>query len=140
MTKPLSPARARFLWELPLLLLTGGVLYCTIEMLFRGHTHISMALCGALCFFLIYRLDQKKPRWLLPWRALIGAVIITAVELVAGCILNLWLGLDIWDYSSMPYQLAGQICLPFSCLWFLLSIPACLLCKWIRKRIFGDEA
>ena len=140
MQNSLTPTRARLLWELPLLLLTGGVLYCTIEMLFRGHTHISMAFCGAVCFFLIYRFDQKKHRWSLPWRALIGAVMITAVELVAGCILNLWLGLGVWDYSDMPYQLAGQICLPFSCLWFLFSIPACLLCKWIRKRIFGDEA
>lgn len=130
---------ARRLWELPLLLLTGGVLYCTLEILFRGYTHISMALCGAVCFLLIYRLNQEKPHLLLPIRALLSAAIITGVEFVAGCILNLWLDLGIWDYSDLPYHVLGQICLPFFILWFLLGIPACLLCTLIRKYIFYED-
>lgn len=134
-----SPHTARLLWKLPLLLLTGGVLYCALEMLFRGYTHISMALCGALCFLLIYRLNEEKPRLLLPIRALLSAALITGVEFVAGCILNLWLRLGVWDYSSMPYQFLGQICLPFFCLWFLLAFPACLLCTLIRRGVFYED-
>ena len=134
-----SSHTARLIWKLPLLLLTGGVLYCAIEILFRGYTHISMALCGALCFLLIYRLNQEKPNLLLPLRALLSAALITGVEFAAGCILNLWLGLDIWDYSSMPYQLLGQICLPFFCAWFLLGFPACLLCSLIRRFVFYEN-
>lgn len=134
-----SPHTARLLWKLPLLLLTGGVLYCALEMLFRGHTHISMAVCGALCFLLIYRLNEEKPRLLLPLRALLSASLITGVEFLAGCILNLWLRLGVWDYSSMPYQFLGQICLPFFCLWFLLAFPACLLCTLIRRGVFYED-
>jgi len=130
---------ARRIWELPLLLLTGGVLYAAIEILFRGYTHISMALCGAICFLLIYRLNERQTRLLLPIRALLAAAIITGVELIAGCILNLWLGLGVWDYSSLPYQLWGQICLPFSVLWFLLAIPTCLLCSAIRRYVFYED-
>ena len=141
MSSPHSSSKlARFLWELPLLLLIGGVLYCALEILFRGHTHISMALCGAICFLLIYRLNQEKPRLLLPIRALLAAALITGVEFLAGCILNLWLGLGVWDYSDLPYQILGQICLPFFILWFLLGIPACLLCTAIRRYVcYEDE-
>ena len=134
-----SPSTARLLWKLPLILLTGGVLYCTLEILFRGYTHISMALCGALCFFLIYRLNEEKPRLLLPLRALLCAALITGVEFLAGCVLNLWLDLDVWDYSYLPYQFLGQICLPFFCVWFLLAFPACLLCTLIRRHVFYED-
>ena len=59
--------------------------------------------------------------------------------LVAGLILNVWLGLGIWDYNSLPFNLAGQICLGYSCLWYLLSIPAIVLDDWLRHRFFQEE-
>ena len=33
----------------------------------------------------------------------------------------LWLKLDIWDYSRIPFNLYGQICLPYAAVWFVLS-------------------
>jgi len=132
--------RCKRLWELPLLCLIGGVGYCALEVLFRGHTHPAMALCGALCFFLIYRLNEECKERNPITRALLSASLITGVELVAGCILNLWLGLDVWDYSTLPYHLWGQISLPFFIAWFLLSIPACWLCGVIRRYVFFEHA
>ena len=44
------------------------------------------------------------------------------------------LGWNVWDYSSMPLNLYGQICLPFSGLWFLLCIPAFGICSIAAKR------
>ncbi len=119
-----------------LLLLAGGVLYYGIEILWRGHSHISMAICGAVCFFLLYRMNQRLRRRSLPFRALIGAAIITVVELVTGCVVNLLLGLGVWDYSALPLNLFGQICLLYSVLWFLLCIPALLLCQAIERHVF----
>ena len=49
------------------------------------------------------------------------------------------LGLNIWDYSNMPLNLWGQICLPFSCLWFFLSAVAIILDDELRYNIFGEE-
>lgn len=122
--------------ELPLLLLCGGVGYYGIETLFRGYSHWSMAICGAICFLGIYRINERwlfLPLWV---RATICAGLITSVELAAGCILNLWLGLGVWNYSEVPLNLWGQICLPFFVLWFLLSLGAAGLCRLIRKQIF----
>lgn len=132
-------SRIRRLYELPLLFLLGGVLYYALELLVRGRSHWSMALCGGLCLWLIYGLCRERPRLPLPVRALLSASLITGVEFVAGCVLNLWLGMNIWDYSSMPYQLLGQICLPYSVLWFLLGFPAVLVCTAIRRGIFFDD-
>lgn len=54
-------------------------------------------------------------------QALLGAVIITAFELGAGLILNVWLGFDIWNYAMLPLNYLGQICIIVSALWFLLN-------------------
>jgi uncharacterized membrane protein len=56
----------------------------------------------------------------------------TAVEYVSGALLQKFFNRQWWDYSDMPMQLQGHICLPFSLCWILLS----LLClKWIHPAI-----
>ena len=125
--------------EASLVLLCGGVLYYMLELLWRGRSHWSMALCGGLCFWFLYRMNRAYPRVPLPLRALGGALIITAVELIAGCILNLGLGLAVWDYSDMPLHFLGQICLPFSIIWFLLCFPISGLAYLIRRTVFLSD-
>ena len=100
--------------KMVVLLLIGGTTYFSIEMLWRGHSHWTMALVGGVCFILIGAINEYLP-WELGMiqQAFIGASIVTAVELIAGLILNVWLKLGIWDYSNMPFNLWGQICLPF---------------------------
>ncbi len=116
----------------------GGVGYYALEVLWRGWSHVSMALTGAVCFLLYYRLCAVSRRPLLI-RALMGAGIITAAELCAGLIVNLWLGLGVWDYSSLPLNLWGQISLPYSLLWFSLCLPMSYVCRTLRKHVFGAE-
>lgn len=69
----------------------------------------------------------------------IGSAIVTGAELVTGMILNVWLGLGVWDYSGMPFNYKGQICLPFSILWIFVSIAAVVLDDWLRYWLFGEE-
>ena len=122
--------------EAPLVLLCGGVLYYGLELLWRGRSHWSMALCGALCFWFLYCMNRAYSRVPLPLRALTGAAVITVVELFAGCLLNIGLGLGVWDYSEMPLNFLGQICLPYSVVWFLLCFPVSGLSYLIRRGIF----
>ena len=42
---------------------------------------------------------------------------------------NLALEWKVWDYSHTPLNLWGQICLPFSLLWFAVCIPVCAVCS-----------
>ena len=122
------------------LLLLGGVLYCWLEILWRGWTHWSMAICGGVCALAIYRINERYQRLGALRRALLGAAFITLTEFVTGCAVNLWLRLGVWDYSDQPLHLLGQICLPFSALWFLLCLPVGALCGMIRRRVFLYES
>ena len=125
----------------PLVLIgIGGLLYVLVELAFRGRSHWTMFLVGGLCFWLIGLINEVLP-WEMPlWKqCIIGAVIVTAIEFLAGCIINLWLGWDVWDYSNMPFNVLGQICLPFSLLWILLSAVAIVLDDHLRYWMYGEE-
>lgn len=115
-------------------------MYILIEIISRGHSHISMFLAGGICFVLIGLINE-----LLPWnlaltsQMLISAVIVTVVELMVGLVVNVWLKAGVWDYSRLPYNFMGQVCLLFSNFWFLLSLPAILLDDWLRHRLLGQD-
>ncbi len=118
-------------------LIFGGVIYGALETLFRGYTHPSMLVTGGLCFSGLYAIEKHSPLPL-PAKACLGALLITAAELIAGCVCNLWLGWGVWDYSHMAYNLWGQICLPFSLLWLVLTLPAYRLAAWLRIAVGAD--
>ena len=122
------------------LALCGGCVYFLIEMAWRGHSHWTMAVLGGVCFVLIGDINEFIP-WNMPLilQGAIGSGIVTVLELVSGIILNPWLGLGIWDYSNMPFNLLGQICLPFTLLWVALSIVAVVLDDWLRYWLFGED-
>ena len=122
------------------LALCGGCVYFLIEMAWRGHSHWTMAVLGGVCFVLIGDINEFIP-WNMPLilQGALGSGIVTVLELVSGIILNLWLGLGIWDYSNMPFNLLGQICLPFTLLWVALSIVAVVLDDWLRYWLFGED-
>ena len=103
--------------------LAGALAYPLLEFAWRGYSHWSMAVAGGLCLMLLALLQQRLRHKSLRLRCLAGAAVITAVEFTAGCLVNLGLGLHVWDYSQMPGHVLGQICPFFCCLWFLLCIP-----------------
>lgn len=118
----------------------GGLLYVFVEMLWRGYSHWTMFLVGGLCFVLIGLINEVIPCEMpLVWQMIIGAAIITSVEFVSGCIINLWLGWNVWDYSELPFNALGQICLPFTFLWFLISAVGIVLDDYLRYWWFGEE-
>ncbi len=104
--------------------LVGGVVYGLLELLWRGYTHWSMVLAGGLSFLILHLLNRRFSGRGLLFRCFLGSAVITSVELAAGVIVNLWLGLDVWDYSGMAFNVLGQICPIFSLVWFLICIPA----------------
>lgn len=123
-----------------ILVVIGALLYLFIEIIYRGHTHWTMGILGGACFLLIGFINEylswDTPLWV---QGIIGAFIITSLEFVCGLVLNIWLGLGIWDYSQMPFNFMGQICLRFSAAWFFLSIVAVILDDCLRYWLFKEE-
>lgn len=126
--------------KLCILALIGGITYVLIELAWRGYSHISMFILGALCFVLLGGINEFLP-WKLGfvWQMLIGAGIVTILELIVGIVVNVWLGLEVWDYSNLPFNFMGQICLPFSFAWTLLSGVAIVVDDYLRYWLFGEE-
>ncbi len=122
--------------ELGFTFLLGGCAYAGIELLWRRRTHWTMFLTGGLCFALLYVLATRTSLPLLIQCAL-GALIITVVEFLVGCVVNLALGWQVWDYSRNRFNLLGQLCLSFTGLWFALSWPALLLAQVLYSGIFA---
>ncbi|MFV0517739.1 MAG: putative ABC transporter permease [Aminipila sp.] len=123
-----------------ILFIIGGIGYCLIEIMFRHYTYISMFVVGGVCFILVGLINNllsfDTPMSL---QMLIGGGLITAVEFISGCVLNLIFGLNIWNYSDMPFNVMGQICLPFSAMWILLSGVAIIADDYLRYWLFGEE-
>lgn len=114
---------------------TGAIGYGLIEVLWRGETHPAMLLAGGICLISLGEVNRKMPGQPLLYRSIAGSGVITAVELLFGSIFNLGLGMRIWDYSGIPFNFKGQICLLFSVMWAVLSIGAFLIEALLRKSL-----
>lgn len=125
--------------EYTIVYLLGAVIYGFIEVLFRGFTHWTMALTGGLAYLLIYIMNTKAKTKSLILRCLAGCAIITSLEFIVGCIVNRKFNMNVWDYSTRPGHLLGQICPLFSAIWFLISFPAMLLSFFIKGKLFSEN-
>lgn len=117
---------------------TGAAGYPVIELIWRQSTHWSMALAGGTCLLLLYNLYGKFTKLSLGMKCVLGSGVITAVEFVAGLLVNCWQDWNVWDYSCFKFHFMGQICLVYSVLWGLLCLPMSRLCKIMRKRLHGE--
>lgn len=113
----------------------GAVGYGLIEVLWRGYTHWSMLGAGGICFAFFGTLSERLKKVGLLVKGLLGSAFVTGVELVFGIIFNVILKKNVWDYSKMPMNLGGQICMSYSCLWVLLSLVGIPFAGKIRKRL-----
>ena len=106
--------------EFLLVFTAGSLLYGLMELVWRGWTHWSMLLCGGLCLSFMYCIsDFHIPFWL---KLILSAAVITWVEFAAGCLINLRLDWQVWDYSAMPGNIMGQIC------------PSSAFCGWLCRH------
>ena len=123
-----------------MMFLFGGFTYYMIEILWRSFSHPSMYLAGGCCFLMLgftnHFMPWKMPFWL---QCVIGAVGITAVEFLFGVVVNILLGLNVWDYSGMPLNLFGQVSLLFCFLWIPLAALGIYLFDYLDWKLYGGE-
>jgi Predicted membrane protein len=118
----------------------GGTAYTFIELLYRGYSHWTMYFVSAVSFILIGLINEY-----ISWdmklckQMTIGACIVTLMEFISGYIINIKLGWQVWDYSNLPFNIMGQICLPFSIIWFFVSFIAIVTDDYLRYWLFNEE-
>lgn len=105
----------------------GFLLEITFAKLTGGNPHRKCFLFLPLCP--VYGLGAGTVAVLVPADLppaliiLIGGALTTAWEYITAAFYEDVLGVSFWDYSDMPLNLHGRICLPFSIAWGLLCIP-----------------
>ncbi|MGN0382997.1 MAG: hypothetical protein ACI4DS_01910 [Eubacterium sp.] len=127
----------RFLRQL-ILFITGFCLYITIEVCYRGYSYPLMGVCGGIILLILDRINDK-----ISWdmdillQGCIGSLVTTLFEFVIG---SICLILDfnlMWDYSNLPLNFAGIICVPFSLVWIVISIIGIFIADAINYYVFG---
>lgn len=124
----------------------GGTVYFLLEVAYKTATgrpemiSWTMLALAVLLTIPVERCGEQLP-WAVPlWlQALACAALVTAVELAAGLILNIWLGLGVWDYSDLPGNFMGQICPQFFGVWFGLCLVFIPAFDWMRWSVEGGE-
>lgn len=119
----------------------GFVTYITIEVLFRGYSFPLCGVMGAIDFILIDKINNKIS-WNLDLliQGIIGSLIVTLSELIVGLFDKYYLHLSMWDYSNLPFNFMGVICIEFSIAWIFISIIAIFLADSINYYIFKEES
>ena len=113
----------------------GALGYLAIEIIWRGHSHWSMALAGGLSFVIFSLVAEGFADMPIIVKAVLCAVGVTAIELLFGVIFNMALGMRVWDYSAMPFNFMGQICPQFSLMWVGLALLFLPLAKLLNERV-----
>ena len=113
----------------------GGLSYGAIEIMWRHYTHWTMVITGGVCFYTLYKLSKGKEKMPILKKCLLGSAVITTAEFLTGIIVNMIFDMKVWDYSGLPLNLFGQVCLIYSFLWALLAIPIDAICKALRERL-----
>ncbi len=127
--------------EFLIIYLIGAILYSTVEIIWRGYTHWTMVLTGGFCLMCIYIMNIVMKKFKFFIKCFFGMITITTVEFCVGCVVNRMLGWHVWDYSKFPLNILGQICLLYCAFWFILCIPANIICMQFQKikiKLIGD--
>ena len=103
-----------------------------LEVLFARATHAAkqdrkcfllLPLCpvyglGALGILAAASLLHRDPLLM----ALAGGGVATAAEYLMGLFYERVLGVAFWDYSHLPMNVGGKVCLPFTLIWSVLAL------------------
>ena len=114
----------------------GGAFYGLTEFIYRGWTHWTMVLTGGAVVLTFYLLVPFLFNMNVFLAAMTGALIITAYEFSMGVVVNLWLHWDVWDYSSRPGNVLGQICPLYTAYWFVICLAFFSLIKYNKGILF----
>lgn len=116
------------------LFLIYGSIYYTLEVLYRGYSHISMFILSGVLGVAIGLINEITPKINIWLETLIGTIIATIGEGVTGIIVNIILHLNVWDYSNLPFTFFyGQCNLIFCLIWFILTYIVIKLDDYLRS-------
>lgn len=114
----------------------SGYIYVCLELIFRGRSDITMMFCASICVIPMILLNNLFTYEIdVSLQIILCSVFASCIEYVFGIIFNR--DFHIWDYRNMPFNLNGQICLPFSFIWMIVAAIVIPLMDWIDWKVFN---
>ncbi len=97
-----------------------------------------MGICGGVILMILDYINERFSWDMdLILQGITGSCAITLFELIIGI---LFISFDLpkmWDYSGIPFNFLGVICLPYSLLWIIISIAGIFLSDAINYYAFN---
>jgi uncharacterized membrane protein len=128
------------LTKLLTLFLVGYCAYIAIEVTYKNISYPLMGAVGGISFLLFDQINN-----IISWnldlilQGCIGSAIVTGFELIIGEGLKILNQTPMWDYSNMPLNYDGVICLPFSIVWIFITILGILVADAYNYYLFHEE-
>lgn len=122
--------------ECLLVFISVGTIYFIIECIFKQRlSHWSMFLLSGTVGLVAMLLNDRFTYEIdFGLQVLICTIITTFLEYCVGITLNA--DYSIWCYLGLPFNLDGQICLLFSCIWAVLFTILIPILDYIEWKIF----
>jgi len=119
-----------------------GMIYFTLEGFWNGKANIIMLPVGGICGLLTGLLNEFPKFFNLKmWQqTLLGTFIVTLIEFISGVILNIYLGLNLWNYSSMWGNLYGQITPQYMFLWSVILPFGIFVDDFLRYKFYNEDS
>lgn len=119
------------------LFIIGGILYYSMEVIWKSSSHVSMFLLGGIIFlFCGIQNEFFSGRYPVYKQIFLCLAFTLSGEFITGLIVNVWLNLNVWDYSHLPLNLFGQVCVPYAMVFTPLCYLGIMLNILLRYYIF----
>lgn len=114
-----------------------GIKYAT----FAGWTSLWMIFVGGFCGLFLglmneFEFSRKIPYYI---RVILGVIIVFIIELLCGIVLNIFLKLEVWNYSNLPLNICGQISILYIPVWLFICPLAFWIDDLLRYIIYKKE-
>ena len=113
-----------------------GTLYFIIECVYKQRlSHWSMfVLAGFVGLIAMLLNDNFTYEMDILLQVIICAVVCTILDYIVGITCNA--DYSIWDYRGLSYNVDGQICLLFSCIWAVLFAILIPILDYVEWKVF----
>lgn len=123
-----------------ILFIIGFFSYSAIEVGYRGYTFFLSGVMGGIAVIIIDKFNDYIS-WDLDFvlQCMLGSIVITLLEFIFGILDCHIFHLNMWDYSMLPFNYKGIICLPFFIIWIFLSGLVIVSADWINYYLLKEQ-
>lgn len=120
----------------------GGLIYTSIEIIYRGYSHLSMFILAGIVSVLIALMNDVVYGFETDYiiQVITAAIIATIGEGVTGIFVNIVLHLNVWDYSHLNGTFFFGQCNIYYCIaWIIICAIGIPILDIVEYEMFNGQ-